>query len=115
MIVQKINKTFNDDMEVAIVYYSILSSLGEWGITDKQLKLLAFTAIRGTITPKPAREEFAEKYKSSLATIENMKGVLSDMKLLVKDEDGMYRVNKQICPGFDGHIALNLLFINKKE
>lgn len=108
-VVQSIRKeTELDEFQVALKYYSILSILNSLGLTQRELELLAFTAVRGTITPLPAREEFVQKFHSSLDSLENIKGKLVKKGLMVKVED-MYRVNPHIALDFTGPVLLKIL------
>lgn len=113
MIIQRLAKQYDDPLERALVYYTIICALNNIKLGNRELQLLAFTAVRGTITPKPAREEFARLFDSSLHTIENAKGVLVRKKLLIKDGD-MYRVNPLVTLDFKNPITL-LIQLNDGE
>lgn len=105
--VQKLAKSYEKPIERAIVYYSMISSLNRLKLQKREIELLAFTAIRGTITPLSAREEFVKQFGSSLATIENMKSKLFKAGLMVKDGD-MYRVDPSLHLEFDKPIILRI-------
>jgi hypothetical protein len=107
MIVQKLNREIKGKIELAIRYYAILSALNNLRLTPKQLELLAFTAFRGTITPQPAREEFAQMFNSSADSVENLKGQLVKKGLLIK-QNGMYKVRPEIDLGFDQDVVLQI-------
>lgn len=109
-VVQKLAKNFERPIDKAIVYYSLISSLNNLKLQKKEIELLAFTGIRGTITPLAAREEFVKQFETSLATIENIKGRLLKRGLLVKDGE-MYRVNPSIALQFDKPINLQINLI----
>lgn len=113
MIIQKIAREYDGALERAVTYYEILLSLNGIKLRNKELQLLAFTAVRGTITPLSAREEFIRLFNSSLHSIENMKGILVRRGLLVKDED-MYRVLPAIALDFTKPLAL-IIKLNGKE
>lgn len=111
LIIQKLpKKEFEKPIDKAINYYSILSAFYQMKLQRREIELLAFTAVRGTITPLPARNEFVAQFKTSLATIENIKGKLIKMGLLIKDGE-MYRVNPAIAPQFDKPITLQINLI----
>lgn len=112
--VQKIRKEYESQIETAVKYYSIVSILNDLKLSHKLLQLLAFTAIRGTITPKPARLEFIEMFDSSLPSLENMKGELYRKGLLVKVKE-MYRVNPLILPDFSQEMLIVQLNLEIKE
>lgn len=109
--IQKIVREESEVIDIAIKYYSIMSILHNLNLPVRQIQLLAFTAIRGTITPLPAREEFVKMFSSSLASVENMKGKLYKQGLLVVAND-MYRVNPVILPDFSQEVFIFQIKIN---
>lgn len=111
--IQKIQRNERELIDIAVKYYSIMSTLNDLNIPARQIQLLAFTAIRGTITPMSAREEFVKMFSSSLNSLENMKGILYKRKLLVI-QNRMYKVNPSILPDFTQdkyifQISINLM------
>lgn len=111
MIIQRLAKQYDDALEKAITYYSLLCTLNGIKLGNREIQLLAFTAVRGTITPKPAREEFAKLFNSSLHTIENAKGVLVKKNLLVKEGE-MYRVHPKISLNFNQPLTMIITLTN---
>lgn len=105
VVIQTLQKNHEIALDKAITYYSVLCTLNNIKLQKRQLELLAFTAIRGTITPQSAREEFAKLFDTSLDTIENLKGQLTKMGLLINDNK-MYRVNPEIMLDFSKPIFL---------
>lgn len=112
--VQKIGNDVDGDLNLAVKYYSILSVIYDLELPTRQIELLAFTAVRGTITPLPARQEFVKLFNSSLNTIENMKGKLYKKGLLIKVKD-MYKVNPNISPDFSNDSLVLQLSLKKKQ
>lgn len=113
MIVQRINKTYIDEISIGMKYYSIISELNNLNLTERELQLLAFTAHRGTISSLSAKEEFSRRFSSSIPTINNIISKLSRMGLLVK-VNGKSKVNEKIALDFSKGIVLQLV-INKKQ
>lgn len=107
VIVQKLRKMVPSDLHKAIKYYSILSVLNDLKLTDKQVEMLAFTSVRGTITPLSARREFVELFNSSMASVENIKGRLVKRGWLV-EIDRKYKVNPRISLDFSRDILLQI-------
>jgi len=107
VIVQTIQRSVSSDVEKAIKYYSVMFSLNNIRLPQKQLYLLAFTAARGSITSPAARKEFVEAFDSSLASLENMKQELVKAGLLVQI-DMKYKVNPQIALDFTRDIVLKI-------
>lgn len=107
IVAQKLQKSYESPLKKALAYYALISALYGLKLQKKEIELLAFTSLRGTITPLPAREEFVKQFGSSMATIQNMKSKLFKMGLLVKDGE-MYRVTPSIALQFDKEIILKI-------
>jgi uncharacterized protein YceH (UPF0502 family) len=107
VIVQKLARKYSKSIDRAIAYYSFLSSFNNLKLQKREIELLAFTAIRGTITPLAAREEFAKQFSTTIDTIENLKGSLKKREFIIKDGK-MYRVHPAICFDFEKPIILQI-------
>lgn len=107
VIVQKLQKKLPSNIEKAIRYYSILSVVDNLKLTHKQVELLAFTSVRGTITSPSARREFVEMFDSSLQSLENIKNKLKRRGWLV-EVDKKYRVNPRVNLDFSRDIFLQI-------
>ena len=111
VVAQKLMREVRTEIDKGIKYYSLLSALNGLNLSERQIQLLAFTAVRGTITPLAARKEFVSMFKSSLNSVENIKGVLVAKGLIVKI-GGMHKV----LPGIDLDFSKDLsLRIDIKE
>jgi hypothetical protein len=106
-IVQRIKKKYSTAIEVAIKYYTLLFSLNDIPVTKREIQLVAFTAVRGTLSSGGRKEEFIEMFKSSKATVANMTSKLYELKLMEKI-DGKIRVNPAIQLDFNNDILLQL-------
>jgi hypothetical protein len=84
MTIQKLEKNLSDSFTLAQHYYSILSSLNDLGLTEREIQLIAFAAVRGSISYATVREEFCSKYNSSFPTINNIVSKLKKSKIFVK-------------------------------
>jgi hypothetical protein len=107
LIVQKLQRKLPSNIEKAIMYYTILSVVNNLKLTDKQVELLAFTSVRGTITSPSARSEFVEMFDSSLQSLENIKNKLKRKGWLV-EVDKKYRVNPRVNLDFTRDIVLQI-------
>jgi hypothetical protein len=47
IIVQRLKKEVSTDIELAIKYYSILSVINNLNLTEREIQLISFTAIKG--------------------------------------------------------------------
>ena len=104
-VVQKLGKEYDDKYELAQKYYAVLSALNNLKLTEREVQLIAYTAIKGTITYANARNEFCEKYNTTTATINNIVSKLKKVGIFIK-EDGKVKVNPVIVLNFDKHINL---------
>ena len=107
IIVQKLKKAEADVYDSAQRYYAILSAINNLGLTERELQLVAFTAVKGNISYKYIREEFCEKYKSSAPTINNIISKLKKLGVLVKD-GSKTKVNPVITLDFENDVVLEI-------
>lgn len=114
VIVQKIHRKVDSDIEKAIKYYSVIFALNNIRIPQKQIYLLAYTAARGSITSPAARSEFVKMFNSSLASLENMKQELVKAGLLVK-VDKKYKISPKIALDFSNTVVLQINLIGSAK
>lgn len=107
VIVQKLKTSVQDAYVAAEKYYSLLSSLNNLKLTQREIQLIAFTAIKGNISYANIRTEFCEKYKSSPPTINNIISKLKKMGVFVKDGTKV-KVNPLILLAFENDIVLQI-------
>ena len=106
-IVQKIKVNEKDALGTAQRYYSLLSAISNRHLTEREIQLVAFTAVKGNISYSTNRKEFCEKYGSSSPTINNIISKLKKMGLLVKDADKI-KVNPQFLLDFNNNVTLQI-------
>lgn len=111
-VIQVLKKTSKDEVEKAVKYYSLLSVWNNLKLTQREIQLLAYTAIRGTISSLSSKEDFSRSFGSSPATINNMISKLKDLSLLVKGS-GKYKVNEKINLDFSKDIILGFKLFNQ--
>jgi len=107
IIVQKMKKPVEDSFAVAEKYYHILSAVNSLGLTEREIQLIAFTAIKGNISYANIRQEFCDKYKSSAPTINNIISKLKRIGVFVKDGTKV-KVNPIIILDFEKDIVLQI-------
>lgn len=110
-IVQKLRKYETDVYASAQRYYAVLSAINDLFLTEREIQLIAFTAVKGNISYKNIREEFCEKYNSSAPTINNMISKLKKLGVLVKDGSKV-KVNSMISLNFENDIVLEIKITN---
>lgn len=111
ILVQRIKKSEKDSMEIAKRYYSLLSSINDLKLTEREIQLIAFTAIRGNISYSSNREEFCTMYNSSSPTINNIISKLKKLNILIKDS-GKIKVNPKILFNFENDIILQISLVH---
>ena len=107
IIVQKLKKKVDTDMQLAEKYYSILSAVNNLNLTHREIQLVAFTAIKGNITYANVREEFCKLYKTTSPTINNIISKLKKIGIFVK-EAGKVKVNPVIVIDFKKDLTLGI-------
>lgn len=106
-IVQKLKKQEEDVYASAQRYYSVLSAVNSLSLTEREIQLVAFTAVKGNISYKNIREEFCQKYSSSAPTINNLISKLKKLGVFVKDGSKV-KVNPVISLNFENDIVLEI-------
>ena len=104
-IIQKLRKEERTPLAIAQRYYAILSAVNDLKLTERELQLIAFTAIKGNISYSTNREEFCKLYRSSSPTINNIISKLKKVGILIKDA-GKIKVNPRILLDFEKDIIL---------
>ena len=111
IVVQRLKKDVNTDMELAMKYYSILSVINSLNLTEREIQLISFTAIKGNITYANAREEFCKTYNSTSPTINNIISKLKKMSIFIK-ENGKVKVNPIITIDFKKDLTLDIKLVH---
>ena len=104
-LIQKIGLKEKDSLSIANKYYSLLSAISDIKLTEREVQLVAFTAIRGNISYSNNREDFCTLYKSSPPTINNMISKLKKLKLLTKD-GGKIKVAPRFLIDFESNLSI---------
>ena len=107
IILQRMKKQEADNFSLAEKYYSILSAVNNLKLTQREIQLIAFTAIRGNISYANIRQEFCEKYKTTSPTINNIISKLKKVGIFVKDGSKV-KVNPVIILPFDKDVTLEI-------
>lgn len=84
-ILQKL-RIEGDEYVLAEKYYSILSVINNLKLTQREIQLIAFTALKGNMSYKHIREEFCKRYETTSPTINNMISKLKKLNILIKDK-----------------------------
>src|SRR6185436_8373051 len=96
-----------DSLVIAQRYFRILSAISTFNLTEREIQLMAFTAIKGNLSYSNNREEFCTTYKSSPPTINNIISKLKKLNFLIKDA-GKIKVNPALLLDFDKGVTLQI-------
>ena len=107
IIGQKLKRSLSDSYLLAEKYYTFLSVVNNLNLTEREVQLVAFTAIKGNISYANNRQEFCVKHKSSEATIYNIISKLKKIGVLVKDGNKV-KVNPVISLDFESDLVLEI-------
>jgi DNA-binding MarR family transcriptional regulator len=112
VILQKLKKQEEDSYLVAERYYTILSAINDLKLTQREIQLLAFTAIRGNISYANIRQDFCDKYGTTNPSINNIISRLKKMGVLVKDGTKV-KVNPKIILNFENDVTLEIRLVHR--
>ena len=111
IIVQKLKKDVSTDIALAEKYYSILSAINNLNLTEREIQLISFTAIKGNITYANVREEFCKTYNSTSPSINNIISKLKKVEIFIK-ENGKVKVNPIIVVDFTKDLTLDIKLVH---
>lgn len=111
IVIQRLKKSISTDIQLAEKYYSILSVINSLQLTEREIQLIAFTAVKGNITYANVREEFCKTYNSTSPTINNIISKLKKMSIFIK-ENGKVKVNPIITIDFKKDLMLDIKLVH---
>ena len=114
MIVQRLKRSVKDDAQIAQRYYSLLSALNDLLLTPREIELMGFIAVYGSISSPENRKSFCEKYSTTSATVNNMVSRLKKRGLLTK-KDGRIVVNPIISLDFSKDVTLEIKLLHERK
>jgi len=111
MIVQRLKKDVQTDIQLAEKYYSILSAINNLHLTEREIQLISFTVVKGNITYANVREEFCKTYNSTSPSINNIISKLKKVGIFIK-ENGKVKVNPIIVIDFKKDLTLDIKLLH---
>jgi hypothetical protein len=111
MIVQRLKKDVSTDIQLAERYYCILSAINNLHLTEREIQLISFTAVKGNITYANVREEFCKTYNSTSPSINNIISKLKKVGIFIK-ENGKVKVNPIIVIDFSKDLTLDIKLVH---
>jgi TATA-box binding protein (TBP) (component of TFIID and TFIIIB) len=113
MIVQSLKKIVSTDFQLAEKYYNILFTINNLHLTEREIQLISFTAIKGNITYANVREEFCRTYNSTSPSINNIISKLKKIGIFIK-ENGKVKVNPIISIDFTKDLTLEIKLLHEE-
>jgi len=115
MTIQKLEKDSSNRLEKAQRYYALISALNNLFLTEREIQLIAFSAVRGSISFATVREDFCTLYNSSFPTINNIVSKLKRSHILIKQGKQIV-VNPAIALDFSKPLILQItLTVNNEQ
>lgn len=111
IILQKLKKQEDSDYLLAERYYTLLSAINDLKLTQREIQLIAFTAIKGNISYANIRQEFCDKYGTTNPSINNIISRLKKMGILIKDGSKV-KVNPKIILNFENDVTLEIRLVH---
>lgn len=108
MIIQKINTKIKDKYDLAYKYFFILSVVNDLDLVKRDVQLLSY-AISEDKNVSEVKEEFIEKFNTSMATVGNIISKLYRLKILKKHKR-VVKIQPVFLIDFNKDLALALVF-----
>ena len=114
MTIQKLAKESPNRLALAQQYYSLISALNNLSLTEREIQLIAFSAVRGSLSYATVRDEFCSTYNSSFPTINNIVSKLKKTGILTKVGKQIV-VNPRIALDFSKPLVLQITLTINNE
>jgi hypothetical protein len=110
---QRFRQEHFSPLNLAERYYAVLSALNNLKLTEREIQLVSFMAIKGSISFANVREEFCRKYSTSSPTINNMISKLKKLHILTK-AGGKIKVTPIILLNFNTDVKLEISLVHRQ-
>lgn len=108
---QRWKKQCEDKYQLAFKYYGLLSVLNSLSLTERELQLVAFTAVKGNISYANVRDEFCRRYNTTSPTINNMISKMKKLNVFTK-ENGKIKVNPVLVINFENNLKIEIKLLH---
>lgn len=115
IIIQRFKNECLDDFDLVKRYYKIVLGINNIHVTEKELNLICYSALHGTISTPPVRDGFIKMFDIPLASMYNMSAKLQKRGVFIKGDDGKIKVHPSISPSFEYGKLLLVINLNVKE
>ena len=110
---QRFRQEHSSSFDLAERYYAVLSALNSLKLTEREIQLVAFMGIKGSISFANVREEFCRRYATSSPTINNMISKLKKLHVLTKI-DGKIKIAPIIQLDFNKDVKLEISLVHRQ-
>lgn len=97
--------------EVARKYYAVISALNDLGLTEKELLLVSYSAVHGSVGNQEVRDAFCSEHGSTPATVNNMVSRLRKRGVMVK-RNGKVWVAPAIALDFSRNVKMEVSLVH---
>ena len=111
-VIQKIRKSEKDTLAIAEKYYGCIAVINSLKLTEREIQLVAFSAVKGSVSLINVREEFCKVYSTSSPTINNIVSRLKKKGVLIK-KNGKVIVTPAIGLNFEKDIVLEINIVHE--
>ena len=103
----KIKKTFKDEIDLTIKFYTLLNILNNLKLTSLEIKIISYVAVKGNISRGNPREKFVSLLGSTYKSVSKTVAKLTRQGILIKDSRKTI-INPSLVFNINGGIALQL-------
>lgn len=107
--IKKFNIKYNTELDIAVKYFTVVSTLYSLPITQKEILFLSYLTVKGGVFNTVIRNSFIQEHGISSAAIYNIISKLKKYKVLMKT-DKQISVHPNLKPDFSltNSIALDI-------
>ena len=114
-LLENIVKKISSPFDRAKAYYTILFTVNSIPFSPIELDMIAFTAVNGTLSSPPLRDEFLSTFKISRNYFNMTLPKLRKRGIMVKGDDKKMRLSPILQRDFSGHILLHLNILKDED
>jgi len=107
--VQKLKPTIDSEFEAAKRYYKVISAINKLDLTEMEVNLFAFMAVKGSISNTNNKATFCETFDSTENSVNNVINRLTKRGLLLKKE-GKVKIINPIALNFKEPVIVKITF-----
>lgn len=103
----KIRKTFKDEMDFTVKFYTLLNVLNNLKLTPLEIKVIAYVAVKGSISRGNPMEKFVSLLGSTYKSVSKTVNKLTRQGILIQ-KNRKTAINPSLVFNINGGVALQL-------